>query len=127
MKRSTAIKYRQHLNSLIAPLNDEDALEMTELFPMWSLKAYSIGDRVQYDEKLYKCVQAHTAQSDWTPDITPNLWTRVSVDEFPEWVQPTGAQDAYRLGVKVSHNNKHWQNEIDYNIYEPGVYGWIEV
>lgn len=127
MRRHTAIKYRQHLNSLIAPLNDEDALEMTELFPMWSLKAYSIGDRVQYDEKLYKCVQAHTAQSDWTPDITPNLWTRVSVDEFPEWVQPTGAQDAYRLGDKVSHIGKHWQSEIDYNTYVPSVYGWIEV
>lgn len=127
MKRSTAIKYRQHLNSLIAPLNDEDALEMTELFPMWSLKAYIIGDRIQYDEKLYKCVQAHTAQSDWTPDITPNLWTRVSVDEFPEWVQPTGAQDAYRLGDKVSHIGKHWQSEIDYNTYAPGVYGWREV
>ena len=52
MKRSTAIKYRQHLNSLIAPLNDEDALEMTELFPMRSLKAYRMGDRNQYDEKL---------------------------------------------------------------------------
>lgn len=127
MKHSTAIKYRQHLNSLIAPLNDEDALEMTELFPMWSLKAYSIGDRVQYDEKLYKCVQAHTAQSDWTPDITPNLWTRVSVDEYPEWVQPTGAQDAYRLGDKVSHLDKHWQSEIDYNTYEPSVYGWGQI
>ena len=127
MKRSTAIKYRQHLNSLIAPLNDEDALEMTELFPMWSLKAYSIGDRIQYDEKLYKCVQAHTAQSDWTPDITPNLWTRVSIDEFPEWVQPTGAQDAYRLGDKVSHIGKHWISEIDYNTYAPSVYGWREV
>lgn len=126
MKHSTAIKYRQHLNSLIAPLNDEDALEMTELFPMWSLKAYSIGDRVQYDEKLYKCVQAHTAQSDWAPDITPNLWTRVSVDEYPEWIQPTGAQDAYRLGDKVSHLNKHWISDIDYNTYEPSVFGWTE-
>ena len=126
MKHSTAIKYRQHLNLLIAPLNDEDALEMAELFPMWSLKAYSIGDRIQYDEKLYKCVQAHTAQSDWTPDVTPNLWTRVSVDEFPEWIQPTGAQDAYRLGDKVSHNNKHWISDIDYNTYEPSVFGWTE-
>lgn len=124
MKHSTAIKYRQHLNSLIAPLNDEDALEMTELFPMWSLKAYSIGDRVQYDEKLYKCVQAHTAQSDWAPDITPNLWTRVSVDEYPEWIQPTGAQDAYMMGDKVTHNGLRWISDLDYNVYEPVAGGF---
>ena len=121
MKRSEAKRYRQHLNSLIAPLNDEDALEMTELFPVWGLKAYAIDDRIQYEGVLYRCVQAHTAQADWTPDVTPNLWTRVSVDEWPEWVQPTGAQDAYRLGDKVSHNNKHWISNIDFNTYEPEV------
>ena len=126
MKRSEAKRYRQHLNALITPLNDEDALEMTELFPVWGLRSYAIDDRIQYEGLLYKCVQAHTAQADWTPDVTPNLWTRVSVDEWPEWVQPTGAQDAYRLGDKVSHNNKHWISDIDYNTYEPSVYGWTE-
>ena len=25
---------------------------------------------------------------------------------------------------KVSHNGQHWINTIDYNTYEPGVYGW---
>lgn len=124
MKRSTAIKYRQHLNSLIAPLNDEDALEMTELFPMWSLKAYSIGDRIQYDEKLYKCVQEHTSQEDWTPDITPALWKRVMIEEYPEWNQPTGAQDAYMMGDKVTHNGLRWISDLDYNVYEPVAGGF---
>ena len=127
MKHSKAIKYRQHLNLLIASLNDEDALEMTELFPMWRIKTYALGDRVQYDDKLYECVQAHTSQETWAPDITPALWKRVMIEEYPEWVQPTGAQDAYRIGAKVSYDNKHWINEIDYNIYAPGVSGWSQV
>ena len=108
-------------------LSDEDALEGIELFPAWeSGKAYAVGDRIRYIDTLYKCVQAHTSQDDWTPDITPALWTEVSIDEWPEWKQPQGAHNAYRIGAKVSHNDKHWINEMDYNIYEPGVAGWIE-
>lgn len=48
-------------------------------------------------------------------------------DEYPEWVQPTGAHDAYAQGAKVSHNGKKWTSDIPANVYEPGVYGWTEV
>lgn len=108
--------------------SDLDALEAIPLFPLWKDDAeYQVGDRIRYNDILYKCVQAHTSQPSWTPDITPALWTEVSIDEFPEWKQPTGAQDAYRIGDKVSHLEKHWISTIDYNVYEPGVYGWDEV
>ena len=63
-------------------------------------------------------------QAGWEPDKTPALWTVVSLDEWPEWVQPTGAHDAYMKGDKVSHNGKHWVCDMDYCTYEPGVYGW---
>jgi len=52
---------------------------------------------------------------------------RTSTEEWPEWIQPTGAHDAYNIGDKVSHNSKHWINTINANVYEPGVYGWDEV
>ena len=108
-------------------LPDDEAETVTALFPQWeSAVAYEVADRIQYDGLLYRCVQAHTAQSDWTPDKTPALWVRTSTDEWPEWVQPTGAHDAYNTGDKVSHNKKHWISEIDANVYEPGVYGWTE-
>ena len=51
----------------------------------------------------------------------------VSLEEWPAWVQPTGAHDAYAKGAKVSHNDKHWISEVDDNTWEPGVYGWTEV
>lgn len=111
----------------ISYLTDDQAETVTVLFENWEVGvAYAIGDRRQYDGLLYRCVQAHTSQTDWTPDITPALWVRTSTEEWPEWVQPTGAHDAYNKGDKVSHNEKHWISDIDANVYEPGVYGWTE-
>lgn len=111
----------------ISYLDDDQAETVTALFPDWETdKAYAVGDRVKYNGLLYRCVQAHTSQSDWTPDITPALWVRTSTEEWPEWIQPTGAHDAYNKGNKVSHNEKHWVSDIDANVYEPGVYGWTE-
>lgn len=87
---------------------------------------YQLEDRVQYDGIMYHCVQAHTSQEGWEPNITPALWARMSLDEWPEWIMPTGVQDAYKLGDKVSHNGIHWISDADANVWEPGVYGWIE-
>ena len=110
-----------------ASLSDMDALEAVELFPNWQTDtAYTLGIRVRYDGQLYRCEQAHTSQSDWQPHLTPALWTRVSIEEWPEWVQPTGAQDAYMMGDKVTHLGKHWVSDYDQNVWEPGVYGWSE-
>lgn len=97
------------------------------MFPAWVVgKAYAVNDRVQQSGTLYKCIQAHTSQADWMPDATPALWVVVSIDEFPEWVQPTGAHDAYNTGDKVSYNGKHYVCTTDANTYAPDVYGWEE-
>lgn len=108
-------------------LDDEQAESVTILFPLWETDTqYVVGDRRQYDGLLYRCVQAHTSQADWTPPDVPALWVRTSTEEWPEWIQPTGAHDAYDKGAKVSHNGKHWINDVDGNVWEPGVYGWTE-
>lgn len=109
-------------------VDDETALTGKELYPVWSENiSVSVNDRYQYNDKLYKCVQAHTTQADWTPDKTPALWVEVSLDEFPEWKQPAGAHDAYAKGDKVKHNGKKWESTADANVWEPGVYGWSEI
>lgn len=111
-------------------LTEEQKIAATELFPAWSGDShpYNVNDYVQYNGLLYRCVMAHSSQPDWTPDAAPSLWTRAADpgEEWPEWVQPTGAHNAYALGAKVSHNGKHWISDIDSNVYEPGVYGWTE-
>ena len=128
MTRGKAKQLRALIEALSASLSDETALTGVELFPPWSVgKSYATGDRVQYEGTLYKCVQGHTSQADWTPPVTPALWTAVSIDEYPAWVQPTGAHDAYSKGDKVTHSGKHWASDVDNNTWEPGVYGWTEV
>lgn len=127
MKLSHALKMKEMMHKAAASLGDADALEAVELFPAWGAGLqYAVGDRRRYEGTLYKCVQGHTSQADWTPDNTPALWTPVSLDEWPAWVQPLGSADAYNTGDKVSHNDKHWISSIDANVWEPGVYGWEE-
>lgn len=123
--KALAYKLRQYIEKAAISLTDEDALDAVELYPMWKTgTAYTVDERIRYGATLYRCVQAHTSQADWTPDKTPALWTVVSLDEWPEWKQPAGAHDAYMKGDKVSHNGKHWVCDMDYCTYEPGVYGW---
>lgn len=125
MTRAKAKQLRQLIEQLAVTLDDETALTGVELFPMWAIgKAYAVNDRVQYNGTLYKCIQAHTSQSDWMPSATPALWKTVSVDEYPEWVQPTGAHDAYNIGDKVTYNGQHYVCTSNANVYAPDVYGW---
>ena len=123
-----ARKMRAEIEERAKELPDSTAYEVPYMFPQWKIKDYQTGDRVQYSGLLYKCLQSHTAQADWTPDIAVSLWVRVDDPsiEWPDWVQPVGAQDAYPQGAKVSHNGKHWISTADANIWEPGVYGWSE-
>ena len=128
MTREQALAYRQTIEQAAALQTDEMALENIYLYPVWKADINVIeNERFRYGETLYKCNQAHRTQADWTPDATPALWSVVSLDEWPEWVQPTGVQDAYMMGDKVSHNEKHWISDVDANVWEPSVYGWIEV
>lgn len=127
MKRKEALAYRRAIEGAAATQTDEKALEQIDLYPKWEAgKAVAVGDRYRYGEKLYKVVQAHTTQADWTPDITPALWTVVSLDEWPEWVQPTGAHDAYNKGDKVTFEGDHYISLIDANVWSPAAYpaGW---
>ena len=104
MKRSELFKIREMIEKASASLPDADAIEAAELFPAWAVGvAYSVGERVQYDGKLYKVVQAHTSQADWTPPTVPALFTEVAKPgEIPVWKQPTGAQDAQSLSTATT-------------------------
>lgn len=111
-------------------IDETTATEHMDVFEEWVYpKAYAVGKIVRYSENLYKCIQAHTSQADWTPDITPALWNKIGdpTVEYPEWSQPLGAHDAYAQGAKVSHNGKKWVSDVANNVWEPGVYGWTEV
>ena len=126
-----AQEIRKATQTLAAYAPDDVALATPAvLFDEWNAGgvAYAKGDIRQYNGLLYRCAQPHTSQSDYTPSTAVSLWTRIAdpTQEWPEWIQPTGAHDAYAKGAKVSHNGKHWISNVDNNVWEPGVYGWTE-
>lgn len=57
-------------------LSDNQALKYIAMYPLWAAGiAVTEGQRYQYNDRLYKVIQAHITQADWTPDITPAMWT----------------------------------------------------
>ena len=115
----------------IAKTDDIDAV--AALFPLWATgTGYSVGDLARHDDTLYKCVQAHTSQADWTPPVVPALWTpaRQTAGPTPDpWVQPTGGHDAYNTGDRVTFEGQTWESTIDANVWSVTAYpqGWTLV
>lgn len=60
------------LQAQIDALNDRIDRQEYAWKPGDSVK---VGDRRYYNGKWYVCIQAHTTQSDWTPDVVPALWS----------------------------------------------------
>lgn len=124
-----AEEIRKAINKFAQNQTDETLIDNKSAFKLWSGNGLAVkaGEIYLYNDELYRVAQDHTTQPDWTPDKTPALYTKISVEEFPQWVQPTGAQDAYKKGDKVTYDNKHWISTADNNVWQPGVYGWDEI
>lgn len=121
------LKHEELINYMVAArstASDEAALEIISIYPYWKDGlTVAAGERFQYNNLLYRCIQAHTTQADWMPDATPALWAKVSLEEWPEWEQPLGSEDAYPKDAKVIHNGVKYISLIDANVWEPGATG----
>lgn len=126
----TAVSARlAEIDTALTAIPDDAAVDAVTLFPAWEVgRAYTAGYRLRYGGKLYRVVQAHTSQADWTPDAVPALFTEIAKPgEIPVWKQPTGAQDAYMTGDKVHYPTESdpvYESIVDNNVWAPGVYGW---
>lgn len=109
---------------------DEMSLQVPNLYPAWKADTdYKVGDRVLYEDVLYKVLQAHTSQESWTPDVSASLFAKVLIPDdntIYAWEQPEST-NPYMKGDKVTHNIKTWISDVDNNVWEPGVYGWTEI
>lgn len=134
-KMQAAEQFRKALQMFAASLTDEQAMEVSAVYDPWRVgKSYALGEYVTYgenavgDPQLYKVVQAHTSQADWTPDAAASLFVAIGLDDagYPVWSQPTGAHDAYNTGDIVDYKGTLYQSTIDGNVYAPDVYpsGW---
>lgn len=127
-----ARELRQTIESLAVHLDDEQAVASVELFPEWQTGIDYIADsRVRYDNVLYKILQNHTSQEDWTPDTASSLYARVLIpapETIPVWEQPDST-NAYMTGDKVYYptaDDDIYESLIDNNVWSPVAYpaGW---
>ena len=110
-------------------IDEVTASENANMFIAWNeAGSYNINDYRTHNGKLYKCLQAHTGQADWTPDVSFALWKECGVSEngIMEWSQPISSVDAYMIGDEVIYNGVHYKSIIDNNVWSPEVYpaGW---
>ena len=130
MTRSEAQKFINALLVLRTKAADEQAIDAAAVYPTWREGvAYVTGERVRYNEMLYKILQDHTSQTTWTPESAPSLFAKVLISDpetIPEWIQPDST-NPYQTGDKVTHNGATWISTIDNNVWEPGAYGWTKV
>lgn len=86
------------------------------------------GDELLCDGRIYEVLQGHYLQEDWKPGEVPALYRLKSDpgEEWPEWIQPTGAHDTYAKGAKVTYKGQHYVSLIDNNSWSPEAYpaGW---
>lgn len=112
-------------------LDDITISEHPDLFPEWTENwTGKAGTILREGDTLYRSIHdITTTAQNAKPSETPSMWTIVAdpTEEYPMWVQPIGAHDAYSIGDKVSHNDEKWISIVDGNVWKPGVYGWTEV
>lgn len=106
-------------------LDDEAMLDLIEIYPVWSGEgvSYEVGAVVRYEGRLFKVIQAHVSQADWFPSTaTASLFREIlPAGVIPEWVQPTGAHDAYNIGDRVVFNGAVYESLIDGNVWSPEI------
>lgn len=134
-RRQAAEQFRKALQILAMRFDEESAMSVAAVYDPWITgKHYAAGEFLTYgvngvgDPQLYKVIQDHHSQPDWTPDAAVSLFAVIGCNEggYPLWSQPAGAFDAYQKGDIVDLDGTLYVSLIDGNTYSPEVYpaGW---
>ena len=112
------------LTTFIASMN------ATQFPPIPSVGEWcEINTVYQYGTDKAKCLQSHNRMS-YPIEETPALWLIIpTVADYPVWVQPTGAHDAYNIGDRVHFpdaDSPVYESLINANVWSPTEYpaGW---
>lgn len=118
--------------------SDEEKIGLIHLYPTWESligRTLEADEYFQHEGILYRVIKPNTTiWEHFLPQDTPSEYedmTKKILKEdgsYPDWVQPLGAHDAYKIGDIVTHNGKIWRcyqgDASGRNSWEPGVYGW---
>lgn len=125
-EKATKISVSKLINS--ETLTAEEVGDVTYLFDEFEVgKAYITGDMLVYNDKLYRVVQGHTSQENWTPDVVTNLFTRVKApNAIEEWGERDLTVNPFMTGEQVKFEDVVYESTIDNNVWTPTDYpqGW---
>lgn len=123
-------KWRSLINANVWQPGVSAWVEITTGVPVWvqptgAHDTYPLNAVVTRNSKVWRSmVNANV----WEPGVS--AWRETAITPpgvsapIPAWVQPTGAQDAYQIGDRVTYNGNTWVCAVANNVWEPGVYGW---
>ena len=114
--------------------------------PQGTRGMYQIDDVCTEGGKLYRSTMENNV---WEPSAYPQGWKTIDISggvisqpeepeepapepeepKYPDFIQPTGAHDAYHIGDRVIYNGKLYECIWDGNAYSPDDYpqGWKEI
>lgn len=94
--------------------NDQEALELQILYKSWDQqigKQLNVGEYIQHEGKLYRVLQAHTAQSTWAPgNGTESLFVVIDKEHAGTLVDPI----PYNGNMELFNGKYYIQNEVTY-------------
>lgn len=118
----SAIKYARQI------ADDTEALNVKFLYKEFDKqigRTLDVGEYIQYNDKLYKVLQAHTVQEQWTPEAAPSLFAEVLTDPtgqtILEYQQPSST-NAYQIGDKVRFEGQIYECVLANCVWSPSEY-----
>lgn len=106
-------KLKQLLQEQITQQTDKEALDNIELFPTWISKIgvqVNQGDRLYFDDKLFKVLQTHTVQEEWKPDVATSLYVQVVNDDAGTKDNPI----AFELNMELVQGKYYTEEGVEY-------------
>ena len=116
-------EFRDDTTRTVTTYDETGAVTSTRPYTADENAAADAAAQAQADAEA---ARARAELADAILDATAALMADAHADGAA-WVQPTGAHDAYALGITVTHGGKTWENITPANVWEPGVSGWREV
>lgn len=125
-----ARQLRKQWQQLLTANDDTMIIDCEDLVDAWQADTdYSVNDIRKFDGQVYRCVQAHTSQPNWTPSQVHALWIvkhTKNKDKPKPFVQPQGAHDAYMKDecclFEIDGVMKLCISKVDNNAYSPADY-----
>jgi hypothetical protein len=90
------------------------------------------GELTWHNGRAWRNLNPQGNPNVWEPGVAN--WREYPIGtNHPRWVQPVGAIDAYPVDFVVEHRTgnkgplRNWRSTTPANVWEPGVFGWVQI